>query len=362
MASRWEDIGKSLLSAPLYLWSTGPRPPIPPPEGAIRRVLVVRPDERIGNLVLLTPLFDAVHRAWPGVSLDLLVGGAMVDLMARDPRLRACHVFDKRALVRNPFGLWPLARTLRRGRYDLAIDASHPHTFSLTPALAVRISGARWRLGYLDGPAHRLINVGLRLPPGVHAHLTDVYLDLLRALVPGAENRGLTFPLHEEERAEARRLLESVGLDLTRARLVGVHPGGRGAKRWPMESFITLLQALGSDSGVQPVVFQGPGEEALVARVPPHVARVAPRMPLRLFAAALGWCDLVISGDTGPMHLAVAVETPTLALFLHGNHGVFGPRGSRHRILYRPEGPSTEEVISAARDMLAEGRGGASAS
>lgn len=360
MAGRLTDLGKSLLTAPLYLWPTGPEPPVPPPAGAIRRVLLVRPDERIGNLILLTPLLDALHRAWPGVTVDLLVGGAMVPLMAKDPRLGHCHVFDKRALVRNPFGLIPLVRTLRAAHYDLAIDASHPHRFSLTPALAVRLSGARWRLGYLDGPAHRLLNVGVTLPPGVHAHLTDVYMDLVRRLIPDAENLGLSFPLLAEERAGAARVLQAAGVDTARGRLIGVHPGGRGAKRWPIASFVTVMERLKAEPGVQSVVFQGPGEEELVAAVPPGVARIAPRMPLRQFAAALAHCDLVISGDTGPMHLAAAVGTPTLALFLHGNHGVFGPRGSHHRILYRPAGPSEDEVVTAALDMLASGSGGAS--
>lgn len=355
MGSRLEAIGKSLLTAPLYFWPTGLPPPVPPPAGAIRRVLLVRPDERIGNLILLTPLIDAIHRAWPGVTIDLLVGGAMVDLMAADPRLRACLVFDKRGLVRNPLGLLPLAEALRRGNYDLAIDASHPHTFSLTPALAVWASGARWRLGYLDGPAHRLVNVGLRLDPDARDHLTDVYLNLLRLLAPEAENRGLNLPVGSAERAEAGRRLAAVGVRVKRGVRVGVHPGGRGAKRWPIASFIDVMRALGSDPAVQPLVFQGPGEEELVADIPPAVARVVPRLPLRLFAAALAHCDLVISGDTGPMHLAAAVQTPTLALFLQGNHGVFGPRGTRHRILYRPAGPSPAEVVAAAREMLAAG-------
>src|SRR4249920_930524 len=109
MANRWEQLGKALLEAPLHLLPNGSRPELPPPPAAIRRVLLVRPDERIGNLVLLTPLIDAVRREWPRARLDLVVGGAMAPLMRGDPRFGDIHVFDKRALVRNPLGLIPLA-------------------------------------------------------------------------------------------------------------------------------------------------------------------------------------------------------------------------------------------------------------
>ena len=361
MASLGEKLGKALLEAPLHLVPNGPPPPLPPPPDAVRRVLLVRPDERIGNLILLTPLIDAARRAWPQATLDLVVGGAMAPLMRGDPRFSRIHVFDKRALVRRPLGLIPLAHRLRRARYDLAIDASHPHHFSLTAALLTRVTGARWRLGYLSGPAHRLLNVGLTLAPGVHEHLTDVYLALLRRVAPEAENRGLSFPLAPAERAEARARLAAAGVPFDGPRLVGVHPGGRGAKRWPLENFVAAMREIAARGDARCVVFHGPGEEALIAGVPPDAALVAPRLPLRLFAAGLSLCDLVVSGDTGPMHLSAAVGTPTLALFLHGNAMVFGPRGPRDRALHRPAGLTAAEVAAAAGEMLDAGRGNVSA-
>ncbi len=353
MANRWERAGKKLLEAPLLLLPRGGPPELPPPPGAVRRILLVRPDERIGNLVLLTPLVDAIRRAWPDARLDLLAGGAMAPLLDGDPRFAGLVVFDKRALVRNPFGIVPLARRIRKNRYDLAIDASHPHHFSLTSALLVYATGARWRLGYLEGPAHRMLNVGLTLPPGVHAHLTDVYLDLIRLVIPEAENRGLSFPIGDDERAEARRRMTEAGIPFDGTRLIGVHPGGRGAKRWPVERFIEVLRDLGGDPRTRCVVFHGPGEEAIVAAIPSDAAAIAPRLPLRLFAAGLSLCDVVIAGDTGPMHLAAAVGTPTLALFVHGNDMVFGPRGPEHRVLHRPDGLTPGVVAAEAREMLA---------
>jgi heptosyltransferase III len=354
MANRFEEWGKGLLEAPLYVLPRRRPSALPVAPGEIRRVLVVRPDERIGNLILLTPMLDAMGRAWPGVSIDLVAGGATAGLMNRDPRLRRVIVFDKRRLIRNPLGLFRIGTRLAEGDYDLAVDASHPHQFSLTASLLTAASRARRRLGFLGGPAARLLDHGLPLEAEEGKHLADVFVDLLRVVAPDAENRGLRFPVLPDESEEARRRLEAAGVGGDRL-LVGVHPGGRGSKRWPLERFAEVIRRIEAGPGRQVVVFHGPGEEALLEALPAGVGARAPRLPLRLFAAAVSRCRLFISGDTGPMHLAAAVGVPTLALFLHPNHGIFGPREEGHRILYDPAGLSADAVHAAAEEMLRSG-------
>lgn len=351
MANRWEEWGKRALTAPLYLLPRRRPPALPVPPGEIRRVLVVRPDERIGNLILLTPMLDAMARAWPGVSIDLVAGGATAGLMEGDPRLTRIVVFDKRRLIRNPLGLFRIAARLGGGGYDLAVDASHPHQFSLTASLLTAASRARRRLGYLGGPAGRLLDHGLPLEFADRRHLTDVFIDLLRVVAPGAENCGLHFPVRPDESVEARVRLAAAGVREDRV-LVGVHPGGRGDKCWPLERFAEVIRGIQAVPGRQVAVFHGPGEEALIESLPEGIGVRVPRQPLRLFAASIARCRLFISGDTGPMHLSAAVGVPTLALFLHPNHEAFGPRGDRHRILYDPAGLSVDAVQAAVEEML----------
>ncbi|TPW11392.1 MAG: heptosyltransferase I [bacterium] len=100
-------------------------------------------------------------------------------------------------------------------------------------------------------------------------------------------------------------------------------------------------------------MFQGPGEEELVRHLQSRVAVIVPRLPIRPFAAALTQLRLMIAGDTGPMHVAAAVGTPTLALFLTANHLVFGPPAPLNRTLYTPSGLSVEAVVDAAESMWA---------
>ncbi|MDZ4804348.1 MAG: glycosyltransferase family 9 protein [Candidatus Eisenbacteria bacterium] len=349
MASPWEKLGKRLLFAPFAL---APRRGLEPirPGYPPARVLIIRPDDRIGNLVLLLPLLDAIHQAWPGVRVDLLLARVSADLIQGDPRVARTIVFDKRRLVENGFRALDLFRELRREPYDLVLDASHPQEFSLTGSLLTVAARARRRVGYLAGSSGRVLDAGLLFQPDPSRHQSEVFLDLLRRLVPGVEGGPLSLPIGLAERDAARQVLIEAGADLGR-RWLGIHPGGRGVKRWPIDQFAELIDRLAGHANRQILVFQGPGEEDLVRQIGNCPAVTIPRLPVRPFAAALTHLHLMIAGDTGPMHVAAAVGTPTLALFLSANQGVFGPPGPRNRALYDPRGLPVEVVVEAAESL-----------
>lgn len=351
MANHWEKLGKRLIFAPFWLSRRRGLKPVDPGRPPTR-VLIIRPDDRIGNLVLLLPLLDALHRIWPGVLVDMLLARVSADLVQGDPRIARTIVFDKRRLVENGLHLFDLIRRLRQHRYDLVLDASHPQEFSLTGSLLTAATRARRRIGYLAGSSGRVLDAGLVFATDPMRHQSEVFLDLLRRLVPGVAGGHLVLPIDPAEREEARQRLIEAGADPARAWL-GIHPGGRGIKRWPIEQFGGLIDRLAEDRSRQILVFQGPGEEILVQELRARDAVIIPRLPVRRFAAALTNLQLMIAGDTGPMHVAAAVGTPTLALFLTANHHVFGPPGDQNRALYELAGLSIEAVVGAAESMWA---------
>lgn len=353
MAGYWEKLGKQILFLPFRrARGRGGARAGSRPDPA--RVLVVRPDDRIGNMLLLTPLFDAIRRAWPRAVLDVVTARATGELLEGDPRIARRIVFDKRRLVEGPWRLARFVSSLRSARYGLVLDASHPQEFSLTASLIVAAARGDWKIGYAAGPAADVLDDALGWSPDAERHQSEVFVDLLRRLVPGAASGPLTLPLEPSEREAGRRRLLDAGAEADRA-WIGLHPGGRGAKRWPLERFVAVARALERVPGRRVLVFQGPGESALVDAWPADVGRVVPALPVRDFAAAISAPRLVIAGDTGPMHLAQAVGTPTLAIFLFANHGVFGPPGPPHRTLYAPGGPGDESVVRAAEEMLGSG-------
>jgi heptosyltransferase-3 len=175
-----------------------------------------------------------------------------------------------------------------------------------------------------------------------------------------------TFPaivLSDAEKAEGRRRLVQAGV--MSGPIVGIFTGGRVSrlKRWPPENFIDLASALKTGCG-NVALFVGPEEQALM---PFFAQRLGSGIPVlfepsvRGFAAMVAACALFVTGDSGPMHLACALRTRTVAIFQKADQRHWGPPPELARIVYRPGGATVEEVIEASLEEWKRVAGGASA-
>jgi ADP-heptose:LPS heptosyltransferase len=317
VAKRFGRAGSGALRSLLRTALPKPRPVAAPLEArAIKRVLIVRQDSRLGNLLLLTPLLKGLRVAFPASVTDLLVSDAYGEVLRQDPNIHEQFVLPKEMFWPDPTLPVRLLWTLRRRRYDVAIDASAMHAFSLSSALITALSGARRTVGFDRGDARVFLNEPVP-QPHLPLHETQIQLCLLRHLVAvgmeGPESARPECHLSGEERAEGRRLWASWGLA---ANSVALFVGARAEKRWPMESFLGLAGRICAE-GRRCVIFGGPAEKALVEGLGlPSGAFLAPSLPLRRFAAVLAQARAMVTADTGPMHLAVALGVPTVELFL----------------------------------------------
>lgn len=326
---------------------------------AIDRLLIVRPNFRMGNLLLTTPALSAARRALPGAEIDLLATPAYHELLDGHPDVDRVLTFDRSMLAR-PWSLVGLVRRLRARRYDLLVDASEGE--SLTGALLARLSGARRRA--VASPSRYDALFDVRVPrDGEPPHRVERLLGLLERLGIAVEDAPrMSIALDEEERswADARRREWGVPEGF---HVVGVNIGARGSKRWPMASFARLVERLREEPRVGVVVFAGPEDldrlEAAEERLPEDVA-IDTTHEVRRFAALLERCAAFVTGDTGPMHLAAAVGTPVVSIFRKDNHRVFAPRGPDHRRLGDARDEVTPEaVLEATAEVLGkETRGG----
>jgi len=161
--------------------------------------------------------------------------------------------------------------------------------------------------------------------------------------------------LSEAEREAAARLQGRWGLrqeDL----VVGIHIGGRGRKRWPVERFASLAGKLIEGHDAKVVIFWGPGEKAQLEAIPEDRSRglyLAPALGVRQLASHIQRCAVFISGDTGPMHLALALGTPTVAIFRQSNYERYGQRGDLNRVVFRPGGDvEVKDVLEVLAPLL----------
>ena len=271
------------------------------------KVLIVRLGA-LGDVIHAVPAAAALRRTFPDATIDWLVDAkhrAIVDLVT---------AIDRTVVLEAPtFRGWTAAlQTLRRSAYDVAIDLQG----LMKSAVLARASGAARVVGF---SIWHLREKGARpFYSDAHdaegGHVIRKNLRLLRAV--GVEDEEIHFPLADVRSEALDALYRLVGGE---RRFALINPGAAWPnKRWPPERFGAVAEFLAETCGLLPVVLWGPGEQDLAGAVTAAssgAAIAAPPTGLADLVALSRASALVISGDTGPLHIATAAGTPTVSLF-----------------------------------------------
>jgi ADP-heptose:LPS heptosyltransferase len=304
------------------------RPARPP-----RRILLLRL-ERIGDLLMTLEAIEDVRQAAPGAAVDLVVGSWNLELARRIAGVHRVETLDAAWLARGETAL-PVAALLRHARawaprdYDLAVNFEP----DIRSNLLLAASRAARTAGYGSGGGGALLDVALPYEP--RRHTAENARRLVAAVLdvpPRVAAARLELSSDERRRAGAR----VAGL---RGPVVGIHAsGGRPVKQWDVERFAELGARLAHEYGATILLTGSATDRPLVSRVardipPAHVVDLAGALALPDLAAVLERLDVLVTGDTGPMHLAAAVGTPVVAVFGPSDPARYAPPDPRHRIV-----------------------------
>jgi heptosyltransferase I len=268
----------------------------------------------LGDVVHAIPAAAALRHTYPAARVDWMVDPRYVELLDLVESIDTRIPVDPRALGRGS-GRGPLLRTmreLRRTRYDAVIDLQG----LLKSAVLARAVGGRKTLGFprahLREPAARFLYT--QAPdPGPSPHVIDKNLALLAAV--GVSDLRVRFPVN----IPRTPAVQSVAERFAGRGFVLINPGAAWPnKRWPADRFGAVAAAVQRDHGLASVVLWGPGEERAGADVVAASAGAAALSPPTTIADIVGLARsarLMVSGDTGPLHIAAAVGTPVVALF-----------------------------------------------
>jgi heptosyltransferase-2 len=285
-----------------------------------RRILVVRQDNRLGNLVLIEPFFRALRQGFPQAKLTLICGETFSELYTPGILVDEVLVFPHMRFAKNPIRFLPWLRALRRRPWDLAIDSAHPRTISTTNLLLMTCSGARWRLGFAREGSERFLNLMVCAPsPALYGEEQFLLLQSLGVTTEVSPPHFSLPPGHEILGWQFRR-----GLNLgDEERICGFWIGGRYDKRWDLREFVSLYRHFDEEKPRQfcPVLLFGPDEDL---KIPPEIRHHRFTGPIWELAAALKTLSWFLSTDSGPRHLAVALGVPSIGLFRYGAHTEYG--------------------------------------
>jgi heptosyltransferase-1 len=270
-------------------------------------ILIVRLGA-LGDVVHAIPAAAALRRALPDARIDWLVEArhrAIVDLVT---------VIDRVIAVTAPSvqGWSQAVRELRAVRYDVALDLQG----LMKSAVLARASGAARVIGFsiwhLREKTARPFYSDVREAEG--GHVIAKNLRLLEAL--GVHDSAIAFPLADVPSPALDALRATIGGG---ARFALINPGAAWPnKRWPADRFGEVAAFVREACGLMPVVLWGPGEEGIAGEVlsaSGGAAVLAPRTSVADVVALARAASLVISGDTGPLHLATAAGAPTVSVF-----------------------------------------------
>jgi len=325
-----------------------------PPRQNLDRILIVKQDDRLGNLILMTPMLTALRERVPAAEIHLLLSDVYASVFETDSRVDRLLVMEKRRQIKNPLVLLSFLEKLRAERYDLVIEASDVNNFSFNNSFLARLARARIRVGYSKKENEGLLNLALE-PPSRPLHATEMYLDLLRPLWADLPTPGMRIDIPPEEAEWAESFLNSLGFQAS-DRKIAVHLGGRGNKRLPPEMVVQLSAKLAHEFRAKLIAITGPSEEkyssGIEGRLPPRSVLLN-RLSILELASLLANMELFISADTGPLHLAVACGCATLSVFTSSDPDKFAPRGERHRYVRYFDGDfPLEELMEKLRELL----------
>lgn len=318
-------LGRTLYRSLLSSYRRDPPPGDGVIPGRVSKILVIRPGG-IGDAVLFFPLLQAVRRTWPGARLEVLAERRNVGLFEANTVADRARAYDR------PPGS-DLVAVLREG-YDIVIDSEQYHFLS---ALVAYLTRAPVRCGFDTQGRGGLFTHRVSYSDQVYE--VHSFLRLARALTgeePSFDPETPFFPVSREHLDWARAAIDGTPA----SRIAVVSPGASMMqRRWAPDRYRELVRWL-LGQGMRVVVIGGPGDVE-AARLSTDgldsglLVNLAGRTSLARTAAVIALADIYVSSDTGPLHIAYGVGTPTVHLFGSGIMEKWAPAGSRYRAVHK---------------------------
>jgi len=289
--------------------------------GRIQKILVRAPNW-IGDAVMATPSLTALRRFHESAEIVLLAKPLVAALFEQHPDIDRIIIYEDPGGHTGLSGLWRLGRTLKHEQFDLAFLLQN----ALEAALLAFFAGITNRVGYASDGRTLLLTQSLK-KKNPAPHRTDAYLALIGLVdaegdsINAEEKRPPYLVVSSKERQAARVFLKSLGIPDDGSPLIGFNPGAAygTAKRWLPEYFAALADQLIEKKQANILIFGAQSEIRVAETITEQMKHTAfilsGKTTVRQLMACIKTCDLFISNDSGPMHLASALSVPQIALF-----------------------------------------------
>lgn len=302
--------------------------------------IIVRMPNWVGDVVMATPILTDLRHAFPKASITAMCRSPICELLSQDESIDELFCFHKN---KNQFSARnekkDIISKIQAGKFDLGVLL--PNSFS--SAWWFWQGGVKRRVGYSCFPRNLLLTDSVKYPKK-KMHQVDLYKHLLSPLgIAHSKTKPRLF-VTDKEMSEAMSLLFQRGYKKGK-KLVGIHPGAAygSAKCWPEKNFRSLAIELAKED-LYLVFFGDAQTEELIKNIcqglPENVMNLAGATSIRQLMCLIRECDVLLTNDSGPMHIAAAFDTPLVALFGSTDEVVTGPYGHKLAVINKKVGCS----------------------
>ena len=303
----------------------------------IKDILVIRLD-RIGDMVMTTPIFRALKEKWPDAQITVLVNPVNKNIVINNPFIDCILIYDRENKHKSLNNRLSFFKGIRKSEFDLVID---PYLdYELNTSFITRIVGSKYRLGFEFAGREFFYNI--RYASNTFSvstdkkHMIDYNLGLIGCIGVKANKKQPEIFLGADEKENASRILEKVGVN-PENRIIGIHPGGNyESQRWPIERFAAVSDHLITNYHANVLLFGSQDERHLISEFRDSADKnpiILDNLNLREFISVLSHCNLLLCNNSGPLHISTALNIPTVSTMGPTVPFHWWPRGDNHIVL-----------------------------
>ena len=307
----------------------------------IDKILIVRQDNRIGNILFTTSLIELIKQV-TNISPDIVVGEKFHTLLEHNKNINQVYIYRQKQFARKPWMFFQFKRKLQLTRYDLVVDCKD--RFSFNNAFITAMTNARCKIGFKNTYSDDYLNYSLELANNNIMH-ESVYLaqPFVRYFNLSDSIPSMRYDLYNSE-AKVQNNVD--------AKIIGIHIGGRNGKSISPDLVNKITQKLDSEN-LTTLIIYGPDEFQKLKQISDtsNTVKFHPKS-MRELSLIINTTDLFISPDTGPLHIASALDKSIIAVFNNDNSIRYGPMSSRQCLTINTDVDSQNQIVDSI-DLLA---------
>ena len=301
----------------------------------MKKILVINVNW-LGDVVFSTPLLKALRSANPKAHIACLVISRCEEVLKNNPRINEIIVYDEYGKHHSLIANLKFIRYLRKKKFDEAY-VLHP---SLRRAMIGFLAGIPCRTGYNTKNRSFLLTRSVPAPDNL-MHKIDYFLNILKSCGIKAVDRNCEFFINDTDVSEAQQILKNNGIALGEKYIV-INPGGNWMmKRWSADSFAKLGDMIVQKNKMKVVIAGAKKDKSLAADIKEKMETrpmiITGSTSLHQLAAVMKGASCVVSADSGPMHIAVAVGANTVAIFGPTSSALTGPVGAGRKVILQKD-------------------------